>query len=282
MRSATHEHRAKQRRSVTDAGIRACRRNDRTISDALVGDLRFGLAAELHLSTSHAPDAFADAPAHHRSARADTIIGLLAALQAKDPYTAEHSARVEALAVALALRLGLPDAPTRDVRVGALLHDIGKIGIGDDILKKPSRLTDDEYDAMKTHPAVGVSILRPIAFLDSILPMVMHHHEWYDGSGYPDGLCGNEIPFGARVIHVADCIDAMAWPRTYRAGMPIPKIVAELKRGTGGQFDPGIAAVAIDMLSEEPIAGRHILPTIAPTTDCARESRPYPVAAPAL
>lgn len=233
-------------------GLRDERRNRGIISDAMLGDMRLGLAAELSLSSTETASALANTPAHTRSARANTILGLLAALQAKDPYTAEHSARVEVYARKLAQRLGVAGAPTRDIRVGAVLHDVGKIAIPDAVLKKPGRLTVEEFELMKTHPARGVAILRPIAFLEPILSMVMHHHEWYDGSGYPEGICKDEIPFGARVIQVADCIDAMAWPRTYRRELPIAQIIAELTKGSGRQFDPDIARAAIEWIGEGP------------------------------
>ncbi len=237
------------------------------LNEALTIDVRHGLASELRLATSHFPVTVAGLPASTRSARSNTIVALLAALHAKDPYTAEHSVRVEALAANLTRRLRLTPAVSREIRIGALLHDVGKIGIQDCILKKPSRLTDDEYETMKRHPAMGVSILRPIAFLEPLLAMVMHHHEWYGGTGYPDRLRGQDIPFGSRLIHIVDCIDAMGWPRTYRAGMSITRIVEELQRGTGGQFDPDIAAAAIAMLTEPAAPGHQPLPTITAPTE---------------
>lgn len=257
-----------QRGVVSRAGVLSAMRDERRdrgiISDAVLGDLRLGLAAELSLSTTDNVPALANYPAHTRSGRANTILGLLAALQAKDPYTAEHSTRVEVYARKLAQRLGLAGAPTRDIRVGAILHDIGKIAIPDAILNKPGRLTVEEFDLMKTHPARGVAILRPIAFLAPILPMVMHHHEWFDGSGYPEGIAGEEIPFGARVIQVADCIDAMAWTRHYRRELNMAQIISELEKGASRQFDPDIAAAAIDWISEGPQCVYGIMPNRTP------------------
>ncbi|HPF39168.1 MAG TPA: HD-GYP domain-containing protein [Phycisphaerae bacterium] len=250
-----HAQRLQQRAPVDPVDLGALReeRRDRgIISDAVLGDLRLGLASELSLPTHVGSPGLANFPAHTRSGRANTILGLLAALQAKDPYTAEHSTRVEVYARKLAQRLGLAGAPTRDIRVGAILHDVGKIAIPDAVLKKPDRLTKEEFDLMKTHPARGVAILRPIAFLEPILPMIMHHHEWYDGSGYPEGIHSDEIPFGARVIQVADCIDAMAWPRHYRRELSMVQIISELEKGAGRQFDPTVAAAAIEWISEGP------------------------------
>ncbi|MCB9853249.1 MAG: HD-GYP domain-containing protein [Phycisphaerales bacterium] len=258
-----------QRRVVSGTGVLGAMRDERRdrgiISDAVLGDLRLGLASELSLSTTDSLPALADYPAHTRSARANTILGLLAALQAKDPYTAEHSIRVEVYARKLAQRLGLAGAPTRDIRVGAILHDVGKIAIPDAILNKPGRLTIDEFDLMKSHPVRGVAILRPIAFLEPILPMVMHHHEWYDGTGYPEGIAGEEIPFGARVIQVADCIDAMAWTRHYRRELNMAQIISELEKGAGRQFDPEIAAAAIDWIGEGPQCIYGIMASPSPT-----------------
>lgn len=257
------QRREVSRPSVVDAMCDE-RRGRGIVSDAVLGDLRLGLAAELSLTTTDNAPVLANFSAHTRSARADTILGLLAALQAKDPYTAEHSTRVEVYARKLAQRLGLAGAPTRDIRVGAILHDVGKIAIPDAILNKPGRLTVEEFDLMKSHPARGVAILRPIAFLEPVLPMVMHHHEWYNGSGYPEGICGEEIPFGARVIQVADCIDAMAWPRHYRRELSMSQIVGELEKGAGRQFDPDIAAAAIDWIGEGPQCIYGVMPSRTP------------------
>jgi len=188
-----------------------------------------------------------------KSRRIATLYGLVAALRAYDAHTSQHSLNVETLAGHLAGILGLPHAQRRVVRVSAMLHDIGKIGVPIEILGKPAKLTAEEYEVVKHHPTIGAKILESIPFLNAAVPLVLHHHEWYDGSGYQRGLRGEEIPLGARIIQAADSIDAMMSPRSYKEGYATPKVICELERGRGRQFDPEVADVAIEWLRRRPV-----------------------------
>lgn len=168
----------------------------------------------------------------------ETIQGLALAIETKDAYTHGHSENVTRLAVAAAREMGLDDAFCQTLRQAGLLHDIGKIGISSSILNKPGRLTPEEYDIIKGHPAMGKRILEPISFLRDVVPIVYHHHERFDGKGYPEGLAGDEIPLASRVMAVADTYDAMTSDRAYRKGLSHEVAVAELERCAGTQFDP--------------------------------------------
>ena len=167
-----------------------------------------------------------------------TIEVLATAIDAKDPYTRGHSRRVTLYSVAIAEQLGLPPKEIENIRYSGLLHDVGKIGISDSIIRKPGRLTDEEYGIIKTHPAIGARILKPVSFLADKIPGVLHHHEYYDGRGYPDHLVGEDIPLAGRIICVADCFDAMTTNRPYRKGLSVNTVIAELKKLSGKQFDP--------------------------------------------
>ncbi|RIK70146.1 MAG: hypothetical protein DCC66_06330 [Planctomycetota bacterium] len=181
-------------------------------------------------------------------AHVDSIMALVSAVEAKDPYTRHHSLNVSSYAEALAVAIGLSDKDRELVKIAAMLHDVGKIGLPDSILTKPGPLTDVEYSLMKEHAAIGAAILKPVSFLNRVRPLVLHHHEWYNGRGYPAGLRGLEIPLGARILHVADAIDAMASPRTYKAAFPVERTIAQLLDGRGEQFDPDIADHAVRWL----------------------------------
>ena len=183
------------------------------------------------------------------------VIGALAtALDARDPYTAGHSQRVADLSVAIARQMQLSSADIETLRLGALLHDIGKIGVSDAILRKPGTLTPDEFEHIKLHPTLGARILRPLKFLDAQLAIVELHHERPDGRGYPHGLKGEEIPLFARIVHVADAFDAMTSARAYRAARPVAAAVAELWRLIGVDFDPQVvqAMAALPVALTEP------------------------------
>ena len=178
------------------------------------------------------------------TARAETdaaVVGairaLAAALDARDAYTAGHSERVSSISVAIGRQMHLPDSDIEVLRLGALLHDIGKIGISDNILGKAGALTEDEYEIIKSHPVLGAQILRTVAFLEPHLPIVELHHEQPDGLGYPHGLKGDQVPLLARIVHVADAFDAMTTARAYRAGRPAADALAVLWRHAGTQFD---------------------------------------------
>jgi hypothetical protein len=168
------------------------------------------------------------------------IAGLARAVEAKDPYTHGHAARVTAYAVALAAAAGLP-AAVRDLVAGAgPLHDVGKIGVPDAVLAKAGPLTGAEFALLRRHPAEGEAICRPLRALRRLLPGIRHHHERWDGGGYPDGLAGAAIPPEARVLAVADAFDAMTSDRPYRRGMPVARALAILGANAGPQWDPAL------------------------------------------
>jgi putative nucleotidyltransferase with HDIG domain len=178
------------------------------------------------------------AEAETRAAYLGTIRALAAALDARDPYTAGHSERVSQTSVLIARQLMLPAAEVAIIRLGALLHDIGKIGLADEVLQKSEPLSADEYEQIKRHPALGARILRQVSFLEPHLPIVELHHERPDGHGYPFGLRGPDIPMAARIVHVADAYDAMTSARAYRPARPPAAAMAELHLYAGTQFDP--------------------------------------------
>jgi putative nucleotidyltransferase with HDIG domain len=186
------------------------------------------------------------AEADTRAAYLGAIRALAATLDARDPYTAGHSERVSALAVLIGRQMRLSEADLDVLRLGALLHDIGKIGLSDAILRKPGPLTSDEYDQLKRHPAQGARILRQVPFLAPHIPIVELHHERPDGRGYPFGLRGDEIPLAARIVHVADAFDAITSARAYRPARGRTAAIAELRRCSGTEFDP----ISVDALVE--------------------------------
>lgn len=170
-------------------------------------------------------------------------------VEAKDPYTRGHSDRVSAYSVLIGKYLNLSDEDLKTLEVGGLFHDIGKIGIPDSILLKESKLTDDEYSEIKNHPSIGAHILCNAAIFQDIIPVVKHHHERYDGHGYPGQLKGEDIPYMARIAAVADTFDAMTSKRTYRDPLPLEVVTAEIEKCSGTQFDPEIAKVFLDILN---------------------------------
>ena len=178
----------------------------------------------------------------------DTIGILRQTVEAKDPYTRGHSDRVSQYSVLIGKHLGLSDSDLHDLEVGGLFHDIGKIGIPDSILKKESKLTDDEYSEIKNHPSIGAHILSSAKIFDNIIPIVKHHHERYDGNGYPSKLKGEDIPYFARIAALADTFDAMTSKRSYRDSLPLDVVISEFKRCRGTQFDPELDDVFLDIL----------------------------------
>jgi putative nucleotidyltransferase with HDIG domain len=166
----------------------------------------------------------------------------------RDPYVLGHSQQVTHLAVQMAESLNYDPQRVQMIRNACLLHDLGKLGIPNDILTKPTPLSESEYTIVKNHPAIGASLLGKNPSLKGLIPIVRHHHERFDGQGYPDGLRGNNIPIEARIVAVADAIDAMSSNRIYRPGLTREMVIAELKRNIGIQFDPQIAAIAINLL----------------------------------
>lgn len=170
-----------------------------------------------------------------------TIKVLAQAIDARDHYTHSHSENVAKYAVVIAEDMGLSVKEIESLREACELHDLGKIGIIDDILSKPSGLTKEEFEQIKRHPAIGAQILEPLTFLSDVIEMVRQHHEHYDGSGYPDGRKGDDILIGARIIHLADAFEAMTSARAYRK-TPLTKeqAIAEIKNNSGTQFDPKV------------------------------------------
>ena len=186
----------------------------------------------------------------------DLFIGsirmLAAAIDEKDPYTRGHSGRVAKYSVIIAQQLGLLEAELDKIRISALLHDVGKIGVDDRVLKKPGALTPEEFDLMKQHPAKGANIMRPVAQLKEMLPGIELHHEHVDGGGYPHGLRGNEIPMMARIIAVADTLDAMTTNRPYQSGMDLEFALNRIRSLAGTKFD----AAVVDALDRAVHAGK--------------------------
>ena len=175
---------------------------------------------------------------------------LARAIDAKDRYTNGHSFRVSEYAVKLARRLGWEEKEVADLQREALLHDIGKIGVPDAVLNKPGRLTDVEFETIKSHTTIGKKILEGMEGMDAAAEAAAYHHERYDGRGYPEGLKGNAIPSHARVISIADAYDAMRSDRVYRKGLPQEVIREELIKGKGTQFDPELLPVFVRMLDD--------------------------------
>jgi len=178
----------------------------------------------------------------------ETLASLSNALEAKDAVTSQHTEEVVRLAVAVAAELDLDLDAVRNVELGAVLHDIGKVRVPESILNKTGKLTDEEWKVMRTHPEVGEHILRPIQSLNAILPIVRHHHERWDGTGYPDKLAGRAIPLGARIVSVCDAYRAMTEDRPYRAALSNQEARKELHEGAGGQFDPDCVEAMIRAL----------------------------------
>jgi HD-GYP domain-containing protein (c-di-GMP phosphodiesterase class II) len=180
----------------------------------------------------------------------ETIEALVSALEARDPYTQAHAGRIRDSAVAISVAMQVPLEQRRAIRLGSILHDVGKIGVSDSILLKAGPLTDEEWAIMRTHPEIGERMLQGIDFLTPALPIVRHHHERWDGKGYPDKLAGEEIPIGARIVAVCDAFDAMTSDRPYRQAMSIEDACEELRREAGTQFDPKCVDLLVEIVSE--------------------------------
>lgn len=181
----------------------------------------------------------------------DTIGIVRQTVEAKDPYTRGHSDRVAEYSVLIGTKKGLDEKTINTLRIGGLFHDIGKIGIPDSILLKESKLDDNEYSQIKNHPSIGAHILGDVAMFQDIIPMVLHHHEKYDGHGYPAQLKGDDIPLIARIAAVADTFDAMTSKRSYRNALPLDVVTSEIEKCKGTQFDPAIADVFLDILKND-------------------------------
>jgi putative nucleotidyltransferase with HDIG domain len=201
----------------------------------------------------------ASAEAETQGAYVGAIRALALALDARDPYTAGHSERVAAISVAIGRDMQVPPEQLDVLRLGALLHDIGKIGISDNVLRKPTGLTPEEFELIKAHPTLGARILRTVPFLTEHLPIVELHHERPDGRGYPYGLTSSETPLLARIVHVADAFDAMTSARAYRPALDSGDAIRELWRCAGTQFD---AEVVQSLVSALAVAGPGTLPAL--------------------
>lgn len=180
----------------------------------------------------------------------NAIMVIANTIDAKDTYTSGHSQRVAKCAEEIAKKLGWSEEEVLNIHYIGLLHDIGKIGVPDSVLNKPTKLTDEEFALIKKHPVIGGEILKDIHVIDGVVDGALYHHERYDGKGYPYGLSGENIPLCARIIAIADAYDAMTSNRIYRAKLPDMRVVSEFKRCAGTQFDPKLAEVFIDMLKD--------------------------------
>lgn len=178
----------------------------------------------------------------------ESIEVLRKTVEVKDVYTRGHSDRVSEYSLLIGEKLNLPPEQMKTLKIGALFHDIGKIGIPDAILLKTDKLTDDEYSEIKNHPAIGAHILSNASIFADIIPIVKHHHERYDGKGYPARLAGEDIPYLARIVAVADTFDAMTSRRSYRQALDFDYTTNEIERCKGTQFDPAIADVFLEIL----------------------------------
>jgi ribonuclease P protein subunit RPR2 len=184
-----------------------------------------------------------------------TMKSLAQVIEAKDQTTRGHLDRTQAYGLALARRIDPQLASTPTLGYGFFLHDIGKVGVPEHILCKRGPLDGAEWDVMRRHPLVGAQIVAPIAFLRDALDLIRHHHERFDGAGYPDGLRGAEIPLSARIFAVADSFDAMTSDRPYRGAIGVERALGEIRCGAGSQFDPEVVRVFVRMIEQGPAAG---------------------------
>jgi putative two-component system response regulator len=181
-----------------------------------------------------------------KQAALEGIHALVCAVEAKDPYTRMHGEQVAHYSSHLARRLDLPAELIESISLAALVHDVGKIGVPDNILTKPGRLSDQEMARIRMHPGLGEYIIQNLSLFDMEATIIRHHHENWDGSGYPDGLSAEEIPLGSRVIRITDAMDAMLMQRSYKSAYPVDTMLDELKRCAETDFDPVIAGAAIE------------------------------------
>ena len=175
---------------------------------------------------------------------------ITSALDARDPYTGDHSRRVSDMACFLCRKLGMDENEIQEIHIAGHLHDIGKIGIPDRVLLKEGRLDDEEWQLMKKHPEIGAKIMSRSEHFTRIAAILLHHHERWDGRGYPFGAKGEEIPLGSRIIAVCDSIDAMASKRSYRNALPMETVRSEIEKNIGIMYDPQIARLALDNWNE--------------------------------
>ncbi|MFC1500834.1 HD domain-containing phosphohydrolase [Elusimicrobiota bacterium] len=181
----------------------------------------------------------------------EMIQTLARTLDAKDSYTHDHADRARRYTRLICAKLHLPEPLIKHIEYAALMHDIGKIGISEKVLNKEGKLTDEEFEEIKEHPSIGNRILEPVTFLSPVAPIVLYHHEWYNGRGYPAGLAGEEIPLGSRIVAVIDAYDAMISERPYRKALSKETAIKELVAGKGTQFDPKVVDIFLEVLKEE-------------------------------
>ncbi len=227
-----------------------CQRLDH-FSQSLVAGAPNGAEAAPHQNGDGA-DAEAQGLAALPPAVLDTVTSLALAIDAKDHYTQGHSLKVAAYAALLCEALAMTDVETEEIRLGALLHDIGKVGIPENILNKSGPLNAEEWETMKQHVLFGSKILEPLRAIARIRKIVGHHHEYFDGSGYPDGITGSEIPLGSRIVAIADAYDTITSDRTYKKGRAPEEAIAELERCAGTQFDAELVRLFVDRLRSMP------------------------------
>ncbi len=184
-----------------------------------------------------------------------SVEALVAAIEGKDPYTHGHSRRVTMFSMIIGQELGFEKEQIEDIRLSALLHDIGKIAVPESVLLKPTKLNDDEWYSMKQHPVMGVKMLEKVKNFEPLLPGIKHHHERYDGKGYPSGLSGEDIPLIARIINVADSFDAMTSKRIYRDALTEDEALKEVQKCKGTQFDPKIAEIFLSIYRDKFYSG---------------------------
>jgi len=212
-------------------------------------------------SVEHAVEQLKKAAHENHLLFINSVRMLAAAIDAKDPYTRGHSERVARYSIAIGKNLNLPEKEMRNLRISALLHDVGKIGIDDRILRKPGALSDEEFEFMKQHPAKGAAIMSGVAQLIDIIPGMKYHHEKWSGGGYPDGLEGEQIPMQARIVAIADTFDAMTTNRPYQKAMELSYVVEKIKSFGGSRFDPRVVDAFVnavkrgDIQIEEQVRG---------------------------
>ncbi len=182
----------------------------------------------------------------------DAMASLAYAVDAKDQYTQGHSKKVSTYAGLIAQAAGLKPIEVEEVRLGALLHDVGKVGIPEDILNKAGPLDAEEWDTMKSHTTLGWQLLEPLLTLRNVREMIKHHHEFFDGSGYPDRLERERIPLGARIIAIADAYDTITSPRVYKRARGVEAALAEVERCAGAQFDPNLVSLFLETMRKQP------------------------------
>ena len=198
---------------------------------------------------------------HHRTMfkglALDTVFAMAEAIESRDPYTGDHCRHLAGYADLLAGVLDLSEADKERIRCGAALHDVGKIGVSDAVLKKPGKLTPPEWAEIRLHPYIGGQLCKRVSFLQDAYPIVYHHHERFDGQGYPDGLRREDIPLGARIVAIADAFDAMTSQRPYRVAMSQAQAIRELRRGAGRQWDPQLVDAFLEAIHTDlPANGR--------------------------